>query len=805
MLNEFYDLWQACERVGIDLPIRIPGFDKGQKADGIRLFMDQEGTVTRIEPVPAETMERIRKWACGSGITLPVFNFEPLHELPEEEFKKFQKAAGRAAKGKPADLASFLGPAETASPSRELRWPSGKIDHLDGAFKRVSADLLERIGQNEDAEGDGWRRLLQTLRKLNAEDWLNRVSAVIRQNAREQFVPALLDLLFHNSAKPKAGTVPVQFEMEAAGTPIYSERAQSWLTGVLARSVVLPSEGEVEVDETESASRAPGQQTVVWGAPEGSNRKYSEVKLPGLGKVRLFDRNVSEKPTSIRYDKRRPIFRVGADVRMKMMAALEWLVDQNRKGKTWALRSKFGKPDKLTKKPPSFLLLSYLVENAGSTPDHLAEIFAGPPEDEADRAAVQFETVCADTITALDGIPGLTGAARIQVFALHKPDGRNGRTQLFASESFTQAALRRLAECWQRDCRAHPLIELPQFPQEGGATPVNFEPLVPFPYQAIGCLNAIWEKCGKADDAKFESASDYSLADAFELLRRTGEDPTDAVYLGRMLDFAIRRALPLMCAVGQAMHQVRERERVFVAQGGKGSGERSRLQARLWPCLLSLLLARLGYKMEAFMKEPAYLIGHFLAQLDLLHAYYAKHVSGKEEGLRQLLGNSLMSTALESPLRALELAGQRMLPYQAWGYSFARGRKLAADLGAASEDARASNNDKWEVYRGLEALASIAEELSNYAIPEANRAKLPTRLGHEGKPPTKPVLDLTDTLKANDRAWMHSDAAAKTQMLLGYLARPARTQAPTATKPGAAPDLPESSAVTQPQDVPGTN
>ena len=46
------------------------------------------------------------------------------------------------------------------------------------------------------------------------------------------------------------------------------------------------------------------------------------------------------------------------------------------------------------------------------------------------------------------------------------------------------------------------------------------------------------------------------------------------------------------------------------------------------------------------MKEPAYLIGRFLAQFDRLHAYYARHVSGKEDGLRQLLGNSLMATAL---------------------------------------------------------------------------------------------------------------------------------------------------------------
>ena len=75
------------------------------------------------------------------------------------------------------------------------------------------------------------------------------------------------------------------------------------------------------------------------------------------------------------------------------------------------------------------------------------------------------------------------------------------------------------------------------------------------------------------------------------------------------------------------------------------------------------------------MKETACLIGRFLAQLDRLHAYCAKYVSGKDEGLRQLLGNSLMSVALESPLRAFELAGLR-----ANAPKFARYRELVSGL-----------------------------------------------------------------------------------------------------------------------------
>lgn len=796
MLNELYDLWRACEPPGkpprVDLPIRIPGLDRGQNAEGIRLFLDGSGTVTRLEEVPAEQMKRIRKWSCGSGITLPVFNFEPLHQLPENAYAALKKAVSKLAKGQPADLTPFLQTGDDVPRPLAVRWPDSKTAMLDSAFKRVSANLVEKIGSDESEGSDGWRKLLQILQKLNAKEWLERLSPTVRQFASQRCFPTLSDMLFHNSAKAKAGTVPVQLEVEGAITPIYSERAQSWLIRVLARSVVPTTEEEPDATEAEAGSPEvnPAGEGAVWGLSAGSDNKYKPAELPVLGKVSLFDRNVSEKPTSIRYEKAGALFKTGPDVRMKMMAALEWLAAEERKGKTWVARSKCKKPDKITKKPPPFMVLTYLAESVDNTPEHLAEVFVGPPEDESDRAVVQFETLCADVVQTLDGIPGLSDTAPIRIFALHKPDGY--RAQIFASESFTQSALKLLAESWQTHCRAHPPILLPQFTTEREPTPVrDFEPLVPFPYQAIECLNTVWEKCGRAEDAKCESASDYDLADAFEMLRRTGAHPTDGAYLGRMLDFGVRRALPLLTAVGQAMHQVHQR--VFLPQGDKGCALKSRLQARRWPCLLSLLLTRLGYQLETYMKEPAYLIGRFLAQFDRLHAYYAKHVSGKEEGLRQLLGNSLMATALESPLRAFELAGQRMLPYQAWGYSFAQSRKLKDALASASDEAKAANSDKWEVHRVLEDLGRIAEALSDCGTPEAIRAEPPLRAGHEAKPPTKPILDLADTLKANDRAWMHADSAAKAQMLLGYLARPGREEAATAagTRPVASPAAPD--------------
>ena len=764
MLNELYDLWQAGERAGIQFPIRIPGLDEGQNEDGLRVFLRPDGAISRIESVPGEQMKRIRKWKCGEGITLPVFNFEPLHAI---RLRGSQPLSRRFNALSAATRLRFL---KRPSPIRWEIGPQSRRQKLAGAFKNVSADLIEKIADDTDDDGAAWRALLQIVQQVTANAFLEALSKAIRERFRNGPVnDCSLDILFHNEAKVKAGTTPVQFEPEGQfASPIYSLKAQAWLVGILDKALAADDDRDKPVADESAApndvSPTAFLQSAVWGNAQGAWETYRDVKLPTLGKVSLFNRDVNEKPTSTRYDAAQAIFPVGRDVRMKLMAAIEWLAADERKGMTWVVR---GKP----KKKGTFLLLTYLEERLNSMPEHLVEVFTGPPDADSDQAIVQFETLCSGVAHALDGIPGLSDAAQIKLFALHKPDP--GRAQVFASESFTKGSLKTLAHEWQESCRQHPRIFIPQFVRPGEEATVvkEFEPAIPFPYQAIECLNTVWQKCEDADDAKADPASDYDLADAFELLRRTGSNPTDATYLGRMLDLAVRRALPVLSAIGQALHQVHHR--VFVARGDKGAGTKSRLHARRWPCLLALLLHRLGYQLNTFMKEPAYLIGRFLAQLDRLHAYYAKHVSGKEDGLRQLIGNSLMSVALESPLRAFELAGQRMLPYQAWAEQFSRGKDSYPNE-EKRRDAGYVNSILWDLGR-------IAEQLSECGVPEANRAHPPERVGHEAKPPTRPILDLKDTLTANDRAWMHADSAAKSQMLLGYLARPEKKQASTAT------------------------
>lgn len=65
------------------------------------------------------------------------------------------------------------------------------------------------------------------------------------------------------------------------------------------------------------------------------------------------------------------------------------------------------------------------------------------------------------------------------------------------------------------------------------------------------------------------------------------------------------------------------------------------------------------------MKTAPYLIGRMLSLADQVHYHYCQHVR-KGSIPSQLIGNALMTTALEEPEKALALYAQRILPYQAW-------------------------------------------------------------------------------------------------------------------------------------------
>ena len=98
-------------------------------------------------------------------------------------------------------------------------------------------------------------------------------------------------------------------------------------------------------------------------------------------------------------------------------------------------------------------------------------------------------------------------------------------------------------------------------------------------------------------------------------------------------------------------------------------------QALLLPQILGLLLAKLDCKKGSYMKSPPYLVGRLLSLADQLHIQYC-HLVRKSQVPPQLVGNALMTSAMETPEKALALFWQRIKPYHAWAQTVQGGDEV---------------------------------------------------------------------------------------------------------------------------------
>jgi hypothetical protein len=178
---------------------------------------------------------------------------------------------------------------------------------------------------------------------------------------------------------------------------------------------------------------------------------------------------------------------------------------------------------------------------------------------------------------------------------------------------------------------------------------------------------------------------------------------------------ATRNAIGLLAALGQSR-----------AKGEVLSVAKNYVrQPLILPSILGLLLSKLQITKEHYMKSTPYLVGRLLSLADQLHYHYCQHVRDSSVP-PQLMGNALMPTALEEPVKALSLYSNRILPYQAWARSF-----------------QGSDEDNKRVRGILKRLGETCSEGSLENVPE----------------------------RCND--------ADKAQMLIGYLARPEKTDSET--------------------------
>ena len=116
------------------------------------------------------------------------------------------------------------------------------------------------------------------------------------------------------------------------------------------------------------------------------------------------------------------------------------------------------------------------------------------------------------------------------------------------------------------------------------------------------------------------------------------------------------------------------------------------------------------------MHSVAFNIGRLMMLADVLHREYCLNVNHQKGGAKsgkippQLIGNSLMPTAVEFPNRALDLLGERLRIYKAW-----------ADSVISNDETKIA---KWAVNQmGITSLEISKQEIPE-SFTEAERAQV---------------------------------------------------------------------------------
>lgn len=310
-------------------------------------------------------------------------------------------------------------------------------------------------------------------------------------------------------------------------------------------------------------------------------------------------------------------------------------------------------------------------------PPNAAMMFGGGVGTENDTDNTSRFEDCAKNVTGtLHGLMAKNPNLDIRVFVLRKMD--TARTRVSSNCRYSAQHLIKSAEHWQAGSRNLPQIQIKQFTKDGEL--VWRDSQTPFPMEVVWTLNTLWSRGLKGMEQKKGQSQwaptalkEVCAEDGISLLVEEGVSLEQVIH--RVLRAATRNGTGLVLALGQ----VHAQGKVFACSKNYAR------QSMILPCVLGLLLFKMDITKENYMKSPPYLIGRLLSLADQLHYHYCQHVR-KNNIPPQLMGNALMPIGLEEPLKALALYCNRILPYQAWantvsGDAAGLARYFLAELG----------------------------------------------------------------------------------------------------------------------------
>lgn len=642
MLNELCQLADALEKNHIQPKEWHPQLKSlpnvSLKKPCYRICIAEDGVIVSIEPFTQELVVVLRKWEPNNGNSFPGFNIQPLYRITDEDAKNRIKSWREDGDKKSIDIELLKSWCVEGSNN----WDRKIEAKLTKCLGDIPKELEGRFDSNNTPASISIRKLIKRVSKYS---YINEDSNKCDNDFRKilekylwetieagKQVGVLLPILIHEGSVQREpeedhGSVSVFLDIpDWKEFPVAHQETISWINDQLVNQV---EQREMTNDNNHDA---------FGDSLEGGDDTLPVVKLPFVGKVGLRSMN-HESGCQYRYGTiDAKSFPFGQKSRKRAKGAIEWLGDECREGETW------GRAD------IKELIFAYPVQ-LPSVSLKLAACFGAKKNNDSEA---RFANAAKDVIDGLKAAAKDLNGIEIRVFSLKKMDTTSAKTKVVFYRNYTAQRLVDATRDWEEGCANIPNISIRAWGDQKGQWE-NAELMTPFPLQIAQCLNRIWKQDGTTEC----EASIVACSDGINLLL----DEQPARFVPHLLSVVLQNAKGLFSALGNVLH----RGEVVSVKGY----DKQRL---LMPSILGLLLYKLGIRKEKYMNNAPFLVGKMLKLADELHALYCKEV--RDNHLPpQLVGNSMMTAALESPVQALAQLALRLKPYYGWAQTFKKGRE----------------------------------------------------------------------------------------------------------------------------------
>jgi len=668
MINELYAMAQALKEKNLLQVTLHRDINEPAKSAGIYIEIALDGIPKNIEYIPKENFAKLWKHSKGNHNSFPIIRIQKAiikHNLPknfDETWKNIKHKADKIKVFAQLDYEIYN------SESDDILISKWTIEQLLPICKDIPKlrslyALINRFPKN------------QTEQRKFYLGFLNLVKTQL-VTFEEPLLELIKDILIgkwdENKGEFLSGT-QIAFDVYDAHEFEYKVK------DIKLKNVLISELNKRDEIENKALKNDCCQLTGVHQAIEKD--KYPEPNLPYLGKTYLYSNN-ENIPCLTRYKmKSLQAYKVGKEIVAEMNNALGFLTQNDREYKTWVKVP--GSKDKELN-----LLITY-VEDEPETDDDLAKLLGDAPNYE--QEVIRFENLCGQICKSLKEKTERNPNARVKVIIINKVD--DGRKQVLLSESYSTNDIISGTLEWQKASGNHPNIEYHlRIKQEE----IIITPFCPYPGQVLNFMKKQWKwevKNGKRD-LKFEKSPGILLKEIYDVfIPLTKEQEV----CKRLLQKVCQQAQDLLINIGHSYN----RKKLFEIN------RNAVYDHCLMISLLSILLYKLNYYKEDYMHSVAFNIGRLMMLSDVLHREYCLNVNPQKGGAKsgkiphQLIGNSIMPTAVEFPNRALNLLGERLRIYKAW-----------ADSVSANDETKIA---KW----ALNQMGNAALEISNQKISES--------------------------------------------------------------------------------------